>query len=102
MNRSQRRAIPVTIAQYLRLLRDQWIAVLALTVLGTLGAGVFSLLQTPTYEARTQLFVSTSNPPGSLGELSQGSTFTQQRVKSYTDLLTSPRLLEPVIQRLDL
>jgi capsular exopolysaccharide synthesis family protein len=92
----------VTIAQYVRLLRGQWIAVLLLTVLGTLGAAVFTLLSTPVYEAEAQLFVSTSGQSASLGELSQGNTFTQQRVKSYTDLLTSPRVLQPVVTALDL
>lgn len=92
----------MTIAQYLRLLREQWITVLLLTLLGTLGAGTYSLLQTPRYEANTQLFVSMSAQSGSIGELSQGGAFTQQRVKSYTDLLTSPRVLEPVISDLAL
>lgn len=92
----------MTIAQYVRLLRDQWIAVLLLTVLGTLGAAGFSFLSTPAYQARTQLFVSTSSQSASLGELTQGNTFTQQRVKSYTDLLTSPRVLQPVVTALSL
>jgi succinoglycan biosynthesis transport protein ExoP len=92
----------VTITQYVRLLRDRWVTVLLPTVLGTLGAAAFSSLSMPVYEARTQLFVSTSGQSASLGELAQGSTFTQQRVKSYTDLLTSPRVLQPVISALDL
>jgi polysaccharide biosynthesis transport protein len=92
----------VTIAQYLRLLREQWIAVVALTVLGTLGAGTWSMLQTPQYQAEAQLFVSVTSTTGSLGDLTQGSTFTQARVKSYTDLLTSPQVLTPVIKQLSL
>ncbi|MDQ1289142.1 MAG: tyrosine-protein kinase [Actinomycetota bacterium] len=92
----------MTIAQYLRLLKEQWVPVLVLTVLGTLGAGSYSLLAAPTYQASTQLFVSISAPSDSIGELSQGGTFSQQRVKSYTDLLTSPSVLEPIITELAL
>ena len=92
----------MTIAQYLRLLREQWIAVTLLTVLGTLGAGTWSMLQTPLYQAHAQLFVSVSSATGNLGDLTQGSTFTQARVKSYTDLLTSPQVLSPVIKQLSL
>jgi succinoglycan biosynthesis transport protein ExoP len=92
----------VTIAQYLRLLREQWLPVLLLSVLGALGAGTFSLLAPKVYEARTQLFVSTAGQPGSLVDLSQGSAFTHARVKSYTDLLTSSGVLDPVITDLGL
>ena len=92
----------MTIAQYLRLLREQWIAVMLLTALGTLGAGAWSMLQTPQYQAHAQLFVSVSSSSASLGDLTQGSTFTQARVKSYTDLLTSPQVLAPVIKQLSL
>jgi capsular exopolysaccharide synthesis family protein len=91
----------VTIAQYLRLLRDQWIVVALLAVLGALGAGTYSVLQTPVYQARAQLFVST-NSQGTLADLTQGNTFMQGRIKSYTDLLTSPRVLQPVIEQLSL
>ncbi|HEY6797814.1 MAG TPA: polysaccharide biosynthesis tyrosine autokinase [Kineosporiaceae bacterium] len=90
----------MTVAQYLRLLREQWIAVLLLTLLGTLGAAAYSLRQTPEYQAHAQLFVSTSSRTRGIGELAQSSTFTQARVKSYGELLTSPRVLDPVIRRL--
>jgi hypothetical protein len=39
---------------------------------------------------------------GSTSDLLQGSSFTQNRVKSYTDLVTRPRVLLPVIQQLGL
>ncbi len=54
-----------------------------------------------TYSAQTQLFVSVRTDPG-ISSLSQGSTFTQQRVKSYVDIVTSPLIAEPVIKELRL
>ena len=92
----------MTIAQYLRLLREQWVVVALLTLVGAVGAGTYSMLQTPLYQADAQLFVSMSGQSGNLGEMTQGGTFIQARVKSYTDLLTSPRLLAPVIRQLSL
>jgi tyrosine-protein kinase len=92
----------MTIAQYLRLLREQWIVVLLLTLFGALGAGAYTITATPVYQADTQLFVSTSTQNGDLAEMTQGSTFTQARVKSYAELISSPRVLEPVIRQLSL
>src|SRR5674476_117794 len=69
-----------------------------LAVAGAMGA---SLLATPTYQANSQVFVSVISG-GSTSDLLQGSNFTLNRVKSYTDMVTSPRVLIPVIQRLSL
>jgi succinoglycan biosynthesis transport protein ExoP len=93
---------PMTIAQYLRLLRDRWILVALLATCGLLGAGMYSVLAMPTYEAETQLFISTSGQNTDVRDLAQAGSFTQQRVKSYADLLTSPRVLDPVIKQLNL
>ena len=35
-------------------------------------------------------------------QLAQGGTFTQQRVKSYTELIATPKVLEPIAQRLNI
>ena len=58
-------------------------------------ASAATLLAPKVYESRTQFFVSTTGSDDS-GALLQGSTFTQQRVKSYAQLLTTPRILAPV------
>ena len=46
----------------------------------------------------TQFFVSTADSASS-SQLAQGGAFTQQRVKSYSQLLRSPKLLDPVIAK---
>jgi len=91
----------VTIADYLRLLRARWITVALLTATGVLAAAAVSRWQTPVYEARSQLFVS-AGASADVSQLSQGSAFVQQRVKSYTDLVDSPAVLQPVIRQLGL
>lgn len=82
---------------YLTIARKRWrvIALVTLLVVGVAAAS--SALATKVYESSTQFFVSTTGASDS-GALLQGSTFTQQRVKSYAQLLTTPRVLDQVAQ----
>jgi len=85
----------VELQDYLSVVRKRW-RVILLVVLVCLGlASVATLTATKIYESSTQFFVSTTGSEDS-GALLQGSTFTQQRVKSYAQLLTTPRILAPV------
>ena len=61
-------------------------------------AAAMTLLATPQYTSSTQFFVSTAGSQDS-SQLAQGGTFTQQRVKSYSELLKAPKLLDPVIAK---
>lgn len=75
-------------------------------ILLTLGvatgsAAAVNVVMTPMYESTTRLFVSTQSIENT-AELLQGSSFTQQRVKSYADIVTSPAVLSPVIAELNL
>lgn len=73
----------------------------AFTLAGLLGAGIASVLIKPTYTAETQLFVAIQNS-GSVQELAQGNTFSQARVQSYVKTVTTPTVLQPVIDSLGL
>ncbi|WP_328460721.1 polysaccharide biosynthesis tyrosine autokinase [Actinoplanes sp. NBC_00393] len=86
----------------LRMLRMRWALVVSLTIAGLAVSGSVVYFQTPLYAAETQLFVSTTAAPVSYGDLSQGSAFTQQRVRSYVDIVTSPLVTQKVIQGLRL
>jgi capsular exopolysaccharide synthesis family protein len=93
----------VTIVQYLRVLRQQWFVVLLLAALGVGAAAAYTARQTPMYSSGTQLFVSTTSMSDpNISQMSQGSTFIQQRVKSYANVVTSPRVLDQVIRELRL
>lgn len=89
------------IRDYLRILRRNWITVVAFSLAGLLGAGIASVLIQPTYKAETQLFVSIQNS-GSVQELAQGNTFSQARVQSYVKTVSTPTVLQPVIDNLGL
>lgn len=88
---------------YARLLARRWALVASAVVLGLAGAAGATLLVAPTYSAGTQLFVSTQINAGNLSqELFQGGSFSANRVKSYIELATSPKVLNPVIAELGL
>lgn len=87
--------------EYLRVLRRNWILILASTLLGLLLSGLAVVTATPTYTARTQLFVATQNS-GSVLELQQGNTFSQARVASYVQTAKTPVVLQPAIDSLGL
>ncbi|MEV8241601.1 polysaccharide biosynthesis tyrosine autokinase [Microbacterium testaceum] len=87
---------------YLRILHRNWILILALTVLGGAGAFGYSLLQTPTYEANTQLYVSVRSDSSGVSELAQGTNFARQAVISFVDVVDSAVVLDRVIDDLNL
>lgn len=87
---------------YLRILHRNWILILALTILGGAGAYGYSLLQTPTYEASTQLYVSVRSDSSGVSELAQGTNFARQAVVSFVDVVDSALVLDRVIDDLNL
>lgn len=87
---------------YLRILHRNWILILALTILGGAGAYGYSLVQTPTYEASTQLYVSVRSDSSGVSELAQGTNFARQAVVSFVDVVDSALVLDRVIDDLDL
>jgi len=95
------KAAEVELRDYIRILRKSWVLIAVLLFVG-IGAGSgYSILQIPKYSSSAKVFVSTSGG-STVSELQQGNTFTQQRVKTYADLATTPIVLLPVIAELGL
>jgi succinoglycan biosynthesis transport protein ExoP len=92
----------VTIAQLVRALRRGWVAIVGLTILGALVGVTATFLQTPTYVANAQLFVSVSEATRNSVDLNDGALFVQSQVKSYSEVVNSPKVLEPVLAHLKL
>ena len=86
---------------YIRIIRKRWRIIVAAMLVVLAGAALATALSPKVYEAQTRLFVSTSGGSDT-GALLQGSSFTQQRVLSYADVITTPTVLDPVIQTLKL
>jgi len=93
----------VELRDYLRVLRKGWIIIVAATLAGIAAGALASLLATPTYVSSTRLFVSVqAQEAGTTGDLVQGSSAAQQKVRSYVDVVTSDSVLTPVIDELGL
>ncbi|TCJ22802.1 polysaccharide biosynthesis tyrosine autokinase [Microbacterium sp. PI-1] len=81
--------------------RKFWWVIIAAAVLGAVGSFGFASLQTPLYQATTSLYFAL-NQGTSASDLNQGSAYTQSQMLSFAQLATSSRVLEPVIDELDL
>ncbi|MFJ3028155.1 polysaccharide biosynthesis tyrosine autokinase [Curtobacterium sp. NPDC087080] len=86
-----------------RALVSGWWIVAGATALGVVGAVGWTAITPPTYEATTSYYVSVAGQAEtSAGEIAQGSTAAQQKIKSYVELASSPRVLAPVVRELGL
>lgn len=87
---------------FIRVIRTRWPSVVVMTVAG-IGAGIASvLLATTLFTSSTRLFVSVQSNTGSATEVGQGSNAAQQKTRSYADIVTTSRVLGPVIDELGL
>ena len=89
------------LSSYLRVLWRRRITVLATLLVALLVGVTATALATPLYTARTQLFVAIGGA-GNTGDLVQGDSFARARLQSYAQLVTSRRVLQPVIDELGL
>jgi capsular exopolysaccharide synthesis family protein len=90
----------VELQDYLRVLRGRWRLVALCVLIGLAMAASLSIVQTPKYRANAQLFVAARS--SDLTGIYQGDLFSQQRVKSYTDIVNSPQVINPVLNDLHL
>lgn len=86
------------LTEYLKVLRRRWLWIAVTAILCAAIALGFSLIQTKEYSSSARLFVSTSSLSDSA--LLQGGQYSQERVKSYADLVTSRELAQKVISQL--
>lgn len=80
---------------YLRVLRKRWRIIAGCTLIALSLAALLTYLTPKTYSSSIRFFVSTADTSNN-AQLAQGGTFTQARVKSYTQLMTTPQVLTPV------
>ncbi|WP_430334164.1 polysaccharide biosynthesis tyrosine autokinase [Rhodococcus sp. ACT016] len=88
------------VQDYLRVVQTRWKIIAVATLLGVFVALSASLVATPMYQASARLFVSTSSG-ASVNEVYQGNLFSQQRVASYTKLLTGTTLAQRTLDKVD-
>lgn len=86
---------------YVHALRKSWLLIAVVALLGASVAYAMAKTATPTYQTSSKVYVGV-NTGGTVDELVQGSTFTQNLVQSYAQIATMPVVLDPVIARLGL
>lgn len=85
--------------EYIRLLRRSWFLLTLTVLLGLCGGLAYTLLQAPQYQATSQSFFWVQQ--GSSGQdLAQGGNYAQQVVGYYSSVVTSERVLDPVVEKL--
>lgn len=91
----------MTIQDYLRGLREQWIIVVIAIAVGLLCAGVAWFIRPPEYTANLTMYVSAQGGD-TASSAYQGALLSQQRVTSYVKLVSSTRVSGEVIRQLGL
>ncbi|WP_431235209.1 polysaccharide biosynthesis tyrosine autokinase [Mycolicibacterium psychrotolerans] len=89
----------MNLQDFTKLLRTRWITIVVTMLVSVLAAVAYSLLTTPLYQASTRLYVSTS-AGSSAADLYQGNRLSQERVLSYTQLITGETLAQRTIDKL--
>jgi capsular exopolysaccharide synthesis family protein len=92
----------VDIAEYVTTLRRRWRVIVAAVLAGLLVGAAFAWLTPRTYTASARTFVTIGADRNGDSTIVQESQFTLDRVKSYTQLVSSPQVLRPVIDDLRL
>ena len=92
----------MTLQDYLRVLRKGWVLIVVGLLLGVAVGSALAIVATPQYQSQTRIFVSVQTDSSSPGELIQGNSYAQQKVSSYVAVVSSPAVLDPVIEQLGL
>src|SRR5689334_1483065 len=91
----------MNVHELLGTLRQQWLVLLLAALLGVAGAAGAYAIKPPRYTAQLTMYVSSQGADTTQAAF-QGAQLSQDRVASYTELLTSPRVTGDVINRLGL
>ncbi|MBN0049169.1 polysaccharide biosynthesis tyrosine autokinase [Streptomyces actuosus] len=86
---------------FLKALARRWPTVVVCLVLTVGAALAVTSLSAPVYEARTQIFVAT-RAGDDTAQLNQGQSFSQARVQSYAEIVTTRQVTTPVVRQLGL
>lgn len=86
----------MTLQDYFQSLKSHWIVIVVLMLVGGGSAYGYSQLVDPEYRAEAQVMVIPTRGE-STSELLQGSNYVQSLVQTYTLLVVSPTVLDPVI-----
>lgn len=84
---------------YLQIVRRRWVVLPVFLILGVAGSTLWTATRQPAYEAKAEAFVAVRDGTGETSAAYQGGLFTQERVKSYLQIVTTPLVLDPALQK---
>jgi non-specific protein-tyrosine kinase len=85
------------------LLRERWILLVVAVALGLAGAGAFTAMSAQLYSASATVYIlAESNVPGDDSSAYEASQLAEERMETYTALLTSERVARDVVTALGL
>jgi len=87
---------------FLTVVRTRWTTIVAVALTTILLAGLTALLTPRTYSSTTTLFVSVGALSTDVGDIVQGNSAAQAKMRSYVEVATSGRVLAPVLDEFDL
>lgn len=91
----------MTLRDYLRVLRERWVIILSTVVVAVTTSGAVWFIRPAEYTATLRMYVSAQSADTTQSAF-QGAQLSQQRVTSYVELVSSNRVSEEVIRRLNL
>lgn len=89
----------MTFNALLRAIRRRWAMVVAGVLVGLIAAGAVTLFLPKSYASTASLYVSATDSSAGSPNAYQGSLFSQQKVKSYSEIVVSDRVLRPVMDQ---
>lgn len=91
----------VSFGSMISAVRKFWWLVVVLAVSGGISSFAYAATQTPMYQATSSLHFALDQGTSAV-DLNQGSAYTQSQMLSYAQLVRGSRVLEPVIEELEL
>jgi len=91
----------VEFSGYVSVLLRRWRLIAVCALIAIILSALVTVATPRTYSTEAQLFVAAQDQ-NSVSNAYQGGLFSQQRVKSYADIVNSPPVMEAVIQQLGL
>ena len=99
--KSSHEGAALSLQDFIKLLRSRWLTVCVTTLVAVAGAGAVTMLTTTLYQASTTVYVATAASRTGNEDYS-GVMAAQQRVQSYTKLLTGQTLAQRTVDKLQL
>ena len=93
----------ISLQEIAKIIRKRLLLIIILTVISiAITAGVSFYVLTPIYQAQTQILVNQNNNTEEVNSWEKTNQMDLRLIKTYNGIITSPVILNPVIEKLEL